>query len=325
MLAKQALTIGINAYVPANMALESCIHDAKDVSNALALLGFQAYCVTDVSFKSMNSVIYQFVDAIQPDSIVVFYFSGHGVQYDGKNYLIPKNGLGTWTGNVTSRTIDVQQLIYSMHAKQPRVVICILDCCRTNPSTERWNANSIYRTIFGGTKLGFASMQVPPSTIIAYACAADAMASSMSRNGRNSLYTYHLLRRIKIPNIDIKTILKFVGIDVQNESDYNQIPFQYSSCNETIYLGMNAPYKRLISPYLMQKRPIIQSRHRRQSKPLPTQYSTSQLKHFNKQLYSQYGMLMNHHHSLPKYHPSPYKTRVSSQYDHRFLQNVRHH
>ncbi|MCC7159927.1 MAG: caspase family protein, partial [Ignavibacteria bacterium] len=198
----------------------------------------------------------------------------------------------------------------------------------------------------GGTKSRFASMQVPPSTIIAYACAEDAIASSMSRNGRNSLYTYHLLRHIRKPNIDIKTVLKFVGIDVQNESEYHQIPFQYSSCKEKIYLGMNALYKRLISPYLMQKRPIIrkllridifwmnsflfcfsthlESRHRRKAELFPIQHSTSPLKHFNKQLYSQHDMPMNHHHSLPRY-SSPYKTRVPLQYDPRFFQNVWHH
>ncbi|CAF1175710.1 unnamed protein product [Rotaria sp. Silwood1] len=257
MLGKQALSIGINAYVPRRFTLEPCLNDAGDMTLALRLLGFHAHFAKDLSYKSMKSLTHQFINSIQPGAIVVFYFSGHACQFDGNNYIMPTNVTGVWAGNVNSHAIDVQKLINSMHKRRPRVVICILDCCRTDAPSEPVDQMSPFSRTFYGMKIGLAPMQAPPATIIAYACAANDVASADSIYGRNSLYTSHLLRYITTPNVDIETLLKCVSIDVQKESENQQIPYRYSSCNEAIYLTAPNTYKAMMPSQDMHRRPIV--------------------------------------------------------------------
>jgi uncharacterized caspase-like protein len=258
MSAKQALAIGNNAYVPRRLALRPCINDANDLSNSLRSIGFQVHCKADLDLNSMKSMTRRFVESIQPGAIVLFYFSGHGVQSDGDNYLIPIDSLGICEDNIKSTAIDAQKLINSMYEKRPKLIICILDCCRTDPpETPLDRGKNSFDRVLGGTRAGFAPMRAPPSTIIVYACAADEAASPKSKNGRNSLYTYHLLRYIKTPNVDIETILRHTAADVQRDSNNEQIPYRYSSCNEMVYLvsdkGQNAP----LSPQYIQAMPVV--------------------------------------------------------------------
>jgi hypothetical protein len=213
--------------------------------------------VADLDLNPMKSVIYKFINSIQPGAVVVFYFSGHGVESNGINYLIPRNAVGISAANIQSTAIDAQHVINSMHKRNPRLVICILDCCRTDPPDEPIDESSPFKDALAGTRRGLAPMRAPRSTIIVYACAAYETASPNSRNDRNSLYTYHLLRYIRTPNVDIETILKYVAADVARDSNYKQIPYRYSNCNEIIYLASNLGYKDLMSHQYMQTRPIV--------------------------------------------------------------------
>jgi uncharacterized caspase-like protein len=257
MFTKQALTIGINAYVPSRLALRPCLNDANDMSNSLRSIGFRVQSAFDTDLDSMKSITRHFVRSIQPGAVVLFYFSGHGVQCNGNNYLIPTNAIGVCADNIKSTTIDAQKLIDAMYERKPRLVICILDCCRTDPPVDPLDGSSPFRRALAGTRPGLAPMRPPPSTILVYACAADDTASARSRNGRNSLYTYHLLRYIKTPNVDIETILKQVAANVQRDSNNEQIPYRYSSCNEMICLTSNPGHKPPMLAQYMQHIPIL--------------------------------------------------------------------
>lgn len=255
MLPKQALSIGINTYTPSRLTLRPCINDARDLSNSLQSIGFQVKNAFDTDLNTMKSATHHFINSIQPGAVVVFYFSGHGVQCNGNNYLIPSDAAGIYSENITSTAIDAQKVIAAMYRKSPRVIICILDCCRTNPPDEPLDA-SPKRKALSGTRFGLAPMLAPPSTIVVYACAANDTASPQSKSGRNSLYTYHLLRHIRTPNADIEAILKLVAADVQRDSHNDQIPYRYSSCNEMIcltpYSGVKAPVE---LPLYLQNKP----------------------------------------------------------------------
>ncbi|CAF1135379.1 unnamed protein product [Adineta steineri] len=250
---KQALSIGINSYSPSHLALRPCIHDATDLHHSLRSIGFQSEYGADLNLNAMKSATHRFVKSIRPGAVVLFYFSGHGVQSDGNNYLVPANATGICADNIKSTAIDAQKLINDMHSRHPRLVICILDCCRTDPPTEPLDASSFYKRALAGTRPGFAPMRAPSSTIVVYACAADDTASPNSKNGRNSLYTYHLLRYIKTPNTDIETVLRYVAADVQKDSAHEQIPFRYSSCNEMICLVGKNIHNAPMSPHVQAK------------------------------------------------------------------------
>jgi uncharacterized caspase-like protein len=245
MFAKQSLAIGINEHNPSRLNLMPCINDATDVTKSLMSMGFRAHCVTNTDLNMMKSAIGKFIASIRPGAVAFFYFSGHGVQFNGNNYLVPSDALGLNGPNLQSTAIDAQKLIYDLHARKPRLVICILDCCRTDAPMDTIDARRFDRGVVAGTKAGLAPMHAPPATLIAFACAAGEAASAGSDNGRNSLYTYHLLRHMRRPNMDFENVLRRVAAGVEKESKNGQIPYRYSSCNEFIYLVNGYAHKRL--------------------------------------------------------------------------------
>ncbi len=219
--------------------IRSCVNDAIDMHFALRSMGFLTHYATNLTSNDMQSRMNRFVESIEPNAIVVFYFSGHGVQYDGNNYLIPINNNEINTDTIKLYAVNVEQFIQTMHNKNPRAVIVILDCCR--PYMKLISLTPFFDKEPLGLLQGLAPIRPPPSTIIAYSCTPRSTSLALSRNGRNSLYTYHLLRHITTPNVDIDTVFRCVALDVQKDTNNRQIPDRYSNVHENIYLVIN-PY-----------------------------------------------------------------------------------
>ncbi|CAF3990276.1 unnamed protein product, partial [Rotaria sp. Silwood1] len=112
-----------------------------------------------------------------------------------------------------------------MSAKQPRVVIFLLDCCREYwlPKTRRSGDQSV---------VGLHEMKAPSGTIIAFACAAGETISDRSSGTENGIFTKYLLKHITTPDIDIDIILRRVAKDVGKETSNKQEPFRVSSIRE---------------------------------------------------------------------------------------------
>jgi uncharacterized caspase-like protein len=237
---KQALVIGNDAYL--SHPLGACINDAREVSNSLRSIGFQVHAQVDADYRSMQAISRRFIRSIQPGAIVLFYFSGHGCQYDGYNFLMPTDSVEPSIDNleiIKASAMSAERLIQDMHSRRPRVVIVILDSCRSyiGPGSMLQTA----RADAAGHRLrpGLAPMRVSAATIVSYSCAAEESSSAKSRNGKNSLYTYHLLRYITTPNVDIDSVLRSVAYEVQRDplNEERQVPYRYSSCNEYICLA----------------------------------------------------------------------------------------
>jgi uncharacterized caspase-like protein len=242
---KQALVIGNDTYL--QRPLGTCVNDAADMYNCLRMMGFQARRAKNLRLNEMRAITHQFVQSIQPGSIVMFYYSGHGLQYNNINYLTPINNNELVLDYIDQLTLDVQELINNMYQKRPRLMLIILDCCRGFEISEASDQKRWFNRRSTKIKDGLAPMQAPPATIIAYACAADQLSTTLSRNNRNSMYTYHLLNHICTPNIDIDLVLRRVAKDVEQDplNEDHQIPYRYSNCNEIICLvgdgGINVP------------------------------------------------------------------------------------
>ncbi|UJR12720.1 hypothetical protein I4U23_016894 [Adineta vaga] len=250
MFHKQALLIGNDGYLAAGNRLKSCVYDVKTMTISLRSIGFNATPATDLHGTAMQSLTGGFAESIRPGAIVVFYFSGHGLQFNGNNLLIPID-------YPSSEPLDAQILLKKMHRNKPRVVIFILDCCRSRdvfPYTE------VRGMLFDGRpKLrdGLAAMGGPPSTIIAFSCAADSTSLASSLTRPNSIYTHHLLNYITRPNVDIDILLKYTAVDVQQDSENKQLPFIYSNCNESICLNSNPWPMMSVWPDVIQFNPLL--------------------------------------------------------------------
>jgi hypothetical protein len=214
---KVALVIGNKAYKDA--PLKNSVNDAQDMKAALEKAGFTVIYAENADIDKMDEVREKFVNALTEDSLGLFYYSGHGVQADGINYLIPINAKITSKADLKRRAYDVGYFLDEMADAKNAVNIVILDACRNNPYKG-------VRSISGG----LSNTDAPKSaegSLIAYATAPNDVADD-NQKGRNGLYTKYLKDYLFQPGLTIEDALKKVRQAVVKENP-DQVPWENNS------------------------------------------------------------------------------------------------
>src|SRR4030088_1599804 len=84
-----ALVIGNGHYPDASAPLAQPINDARALTAALRGNGFDVDVVEDPSKDDMPRAIERMKSKIKPDSVVMLFFGGYGVQVGSESYMIP--------------------------------------------------------------------------------------------------------------------------------------------------------------------------------------------------------------------------------------------
>jgi len=219
---KVALVIGNSSYL--NGPLLNPANDARAMAKALRETGFDVLEYTDVkTFSDMKRAIRDFGRKIENGGVGLFYYAGHGMQVNGKNYLIPTEAEIYAEEEVEYEAIDVGFVMVQMEIARNRMNIIILDACRNNPFTRSWRS--------GATGLAF--IDAPAGTLIAYATAPGSVASDGT--GKNGLYTEELLAQIRKEGMKIEDVFKKVRIGVMERSGNQQTPWESSSLTGDFY------------------------------------------------------------------------------------------
>ncbi|CAF4038809.1 unnamed protein product [Adineta steineri] len=229
---KLALVFGNRLYQH-NASLRNSENDANDITRSLESIGFQVTKGLNLACEEMDSYVTNFVRNIQSSDVILFYFSGHGTQWEDQNYLVPSDDNNLNSSNIKRHALNAQDVLDRITRRNPYVSIFILDCCRNyylrNPELLRGNDSN--------TK-GLKPMYASAGSLIAFACAPGATASDGS--DRNGLFTKHLLQNITKPNEQIQDLLIDVTKGVATESYNKQIPWYHSSLmDRNIMLSSN--------------------------------------------------------------------------------------
>ena len=209
-----ALVIGNSHY--RSDYLPNAQHDAEDIAKVLRLYDFTVIHKQDLNQEDMENAVTDFVQRLGQQGIGLFYYAGHGMQVEQRNYLVPIGAKISRAQQVKYRTVDAQWVVDEMNAAGSRVSIVILDACRNNP----------FRSYFRSSN-GLAAMHAPRGTIISFATAPGKKASDGDK--RNGLYTEHLLKAIQTPGLTIEQVLKQTATQVELTSDRKQVPWRSSS------------------------------------------------------------------------------------------------
>jgi hypothetical protein len=213
-----ALIIGNGDYT--NVPLKNPPNDAQDLAKALKDLGFSINLVVNGDLIAMNRAIRDFGNAIKrPDAIALFYYSGHGIQYQGANYLIPAKADIQDADELSYAAINAEAVYSKMQSAGDKTNIIILDACRNNPfpGTER----SLERG------LAVVGTIQPPQSLIVYATAPGKTAQD--GEGKNGVFTSALLRHIADPGIDVELMIRRVREEVMSTTGGAQVPWNNSS------------------------------------------------------------------------------------------------
>lgn len=228
-----ALVIGNSSYREA--PLKNPANDAKAMAAALQKRGFKVILRQDATKSDMENAVAEFGEQLSQDAVGLFFYAGHGMQVNGRNYLVPTDAKITSEQRVRLETLDVDIVLDQMQAVRARVSMVILDACRNNPFERRFRS-------FGG---GLAQINAPEGTIIAYATAPGKVASD--GDGANGLYTTELLRALEQPGMRVEDVFKQVRVRVSRASGGAQIPWEASSLVGDFYFA-NAPTAPAASP-----------------------------------------------------------------------------
>jgi formylglycine-generating enzyme required for sulfatase activity len=227
-----ALVIGNSAYNSA-AALRNPRNDAGDIAEALKTFGFEVTLGLDLDQGQFAGTIDKFARTLDGADIALFFYAGHGLQINEKNYLVSVNAQLSNEFLISSETIELDAIVGLMESKVGTNIV-FLDACRNNPLAENLKRNlaAMHRTVAVGK--GLARME-PTSrdTMIAYAAAPGQEAAD--GGGRNSPFTAALLKHMPASGVEISVMLKLVAADVRQATRNEQRPQQLSDTSRRFY------------------------------------------------------------------------------------------
>ncbi|CAF4148483.1 unnamed protein product [Rotaria socialis] len=243
-----ALVIGIGDYQNVRK-LQNPQNDAKALSSLLQRIGFTtADQHLDKTRNQLQHVLVDFEDSIQSNDIVLFYFAGHGVQWEDQNYLLPKDFPDMEAADekkkvefLKKNAINAQDILNILSDRKPYAIIFLLDCSRQH-FLRNIDLNKCGLNANESRSVGLTAMHKAGS-LVAFACAPGALVDDRSEE-QNSLFMKHLLKNLPTPNEDIVNILRNVTRGVMQDSNSKQIPFMsVQLCQNNIYMCEQADGK----------------------------------------------------------------------------------
>ncbi len=221
-----ALVIGNTNYT--DSPLRNPINDARAMNQALVHLGFDVVLLTDGDQRSMQRAIGQFSRKLRGAKVALVYYSGHGIQAGGINYMVPIGAELESEGDMPLELVSVDAVMAQLVQAGTDVNILILDACRNNPF-ER----GLHRSL--GRSGGLATVSAPKGTVIAYATAPGTTADD--GDGANSPYTTALLRAMATPGKKVEEVFKDTRIELANTTNNRQISWESSSLIGDFYFS----------------------------------------------------------------------------------------
>jgi hypothetical protein len=189
--------------------LRNPVNDAEAMAKALDEAGFDVTVTTDADQTAMEKAVHAFGAKLKAKGGVgLFYFSGHGAQISGENYLIPVSL--TSAEEIKSGSVSATEIVEAMASAHNGLNIVILDACRNNPM----DPNGAH---------GLSRIDSNASLFVSYATSPGAVA--LDGAGNNSPYTKYLSQSIATPNLDIEDTFKRTLKGVYQDTRGEQVPW----------------------------------------------------------------------------------------------------
>ena len=217
-----ALVVGNAAYAHAPV-LRNPRNDANDIANALDRLDFDVMRGLDLDRNAFFHKLDAFTEAARGADVALFFYAGHGLQVDGRNYLAPVDARLSKKLHLRSQAIDLDTVMDEMNSPTNLV---FLDACRDNPLAGNL-ARSMGLSRSAGSARGLARVEDQTGTLIAYATSPGTVADDGA--GANSPFTAALLEHIATPGLSIFDLVNEVSNTVRERTHGTQIPWSHYS------------------------------------------------------------------------------------------------
>ena len=218
-----ALVIGNDSYRHIS-TLRNARADARAIGAALTNSGFSVTVLVDADEKAMKAALRTFKARISGGDEAVFYYSGHGVQLAGTNYLLPVDLRGDSEEQLKDDAVSLQRVLDDLQDQKARFSLAIIDACRDNPFRQAGRA-------IGGR--GLASTNPATGQMVIYSAGTGQQAlDQVGRNDTspNGLFTRVFLREMEKPGVSVDRVLRGVRDEVVRLAravGHDQVPALY--------------------------------------------------------------------------------------------------
>ena len=224
-----ALVIGNADYGSKTLTpLKNPANDAALIADSLKTAGFNVDLVLNADLRTMKRSVRDFTDKLKQagtGSIAAVYYSGHGFEAGGHNYLAPLKADLRDEVDAEFEALSVDWVLSAVEDAHDGANIVILDACR----------NTALKRSAGGTAGGFTLLSsTPRGSFISFATAPGSTAAD--GQGINSPYSAAIAREILVPGATIEAVFKRVRQQVVEATGGDQVPWDHSSLTTDIVL-----------------------------------------------------------------------------------------
>jgi hypothetical protein len=234
---KLALVIGNAAYRGVSR-LANPVNDAKAVGENLRDMGFEVAEGIDLSHVEMDDQLRRFLLKAAGARTALLFYAGHGVQIDGRNYLLPVDADLRHGGDVETNMLALDTILAGLQ-DSIRANIVVLDACRDDPRVAQTVSTELGRN--ATVRAGLAAPSTPRTasaagagTLVAFATAPGEVA--LDGDGRNSPFSSALTRHIGTPGLEVQQMFTRVRAEVVASTRNRQVPWTNSSLLGDVYL-----------------------------------------------------------------------------------------
>ncbi len=202
-------------------ALNNPTHDATDMSDSLKKAGFTVIETgIDQSLGEMRASINTFLDAVKDFDVSLFYYAGHGKQFEGENYLMPIDAhIRTDKQDVKDMCVSVSKIVGGLKQSGDVLNLVFIDACRVNDGSSE-------------TTDAFTKINLPTNTYIFHSTLPDKLA--YDGKGKNGTFTDVLLNHLLEPNLPLKQFFDKVVDEVYLSSNKIQTPQYFPNVSPNV-------------------------------------------------------------------------------------------
>ena len=219
-----ALVIGNGHYPDASAPLGQPINDARALTATLRRDGFEVDVVEDASKDDMTRAVARLKSRIRPDSVVMLFFGGYGVQVGRESYMIPVDAAIWKEADVRRDGVSIESVLDVMKERGARAKLVVVDASRRNPYERRFRAFSH----------GLAPISAPDNALI-LSSATPGQVTDDSR-GANSVLVAELLNNLTA-QAGIESSFNKTRVAISRASEGVQVPSVSSSLLEDVHFG----------------------------------------------------------------------------------------
>jgi uncharacterized caspase-like protein len=221
-----ALVIGNGHYPDASAPLNQPINDARALTSTLRQSGFDVDVVEDASKDDMQRAVGRLKSKIRPESVVMLFFGGYGMQAGRESYMIPVDARIWKEGDIRREGISVESVLEAIREKGAHAKLVVLDASRRNPYERRFRSYSH----------GLAPISAPDNALILTSATPGKVADDSK--GQNSVLIAELLNHLNAQGAPgIESVFNKTRVAISRASDGEQVPSVSSSLLDDIRLG----------------------------------------------------------------------------------------